>query len=91
MTVELRRRTDRPDPGPCAQCAYAAVVIVGYNADGVDEGGTPVLECHRYPPKLVVVERQSDDWQPAVLFPQVASEDWCGEWAPGEPVAEVGS
>lgn len=50
----------------CPECRFSEVVIL-------DDG--PNVECHRFPPVIIGVNDE-----PLQVWPQVQSEDWCGEF-----------
>lgn len=48
----------------------------------------PILECHRYPPVVAdnwLMPSSTQGTRPAMMFPQVDPEDWCGEYQGGRP------
>lgn len=36
--------------------------------------------CHRYPPTIMTMMDSDDQVHPAIGFPNVAPDDWCGEF-----------
>ena len=61
--------SERPPEVECGTCQYAEPTI------GTDE--QPFLECRRYPPTVMWVDR---DGEPLRTWPSVSGDDWCGEW-----------
>lgn len=55
----------------CSGCFYSELKVM-------EGDGEPVLLCRRNPPFVVYC---TDDGAPLVVWPQVTSEDWCGEYA----------
>lgn len=58
----------------CSDCRYAIGFIADKNVAG-EEDPTPIIECHRYPPVMQATEDEL-----VMLWPQVAVNDWCGEF-----------
>ena len=56
----------------CSDCRYKEVMIAGLLEDA-----EPVMECRRYPPTVMMHEDE-----PIVMWPQVAENEWCGEFQP---------
>lgn len=50
----------------CGSCRYMDVILSYEDDDQPDEEGVPTSICRRFPP--------IDGW------PNVLSDDWCGEW-----------
>jgi hypothetical protein len=53
----------------CSSCQWHDVVFD-------DHTGEPIGLCRRYPPRLVPI-----DDEPVQMYPNVAADDWCGEWS----------
>lgn len=51
----------------CSNCEHVLVLRVG--------GRVALLECHRYAPRPLD-GKAAAEW----AWPEVAAEDWCGEW-----------
>lgn len=56
----------------CSDCRWKEVIIAE-DADGAE----PAVECRRYPPTVML-----HDGEAVVLWPQVAENEWCGEFQP---------
>jgi hypothetical protein len=56
----------REDRAACIECLYSIKAKHGQNE---------VLECHRYPPQIVIIERNV-----AALWPSVPPDSGCGEF-----------
>lgn len=66
----------------CAACAFSTPVLVGVNRHG-EHTPTPILECHRYPPTMLVVGPDDPGGSGLMgIVVQVDSSDWCGEFQP---------
>lgn len=77
--VSATTSTDVADPS-CVTCAFAEPIAAG-------DDGLPRTECRRYPPQVVVLRKPTilrskpDGYDaPVMVWPQVDSDDWCGEW-----------
>lgn len=64
----------------CASCRWAEPRITE------DEVAVPVLDCRRFPPQVVIRLEV-----PTVVWPQVAEQEWCGEYAPAPEVPHAGT
>lgn len=66
------------DPAPvagCGTCVYSRVMFT----EGDDV--RPLLECHRYPPQMIVLAEADQELHHA--FPSMGDTDWCGEYRHG--------
>lgn len=61
----------------CSTCSFSSPKIVR------QDGGVPVLECHRYPPVLI-----ANAGVVMVHTVQVEEVDWCGEYRGRMPLDE---